>query len=196
LDSAYPWLAVIDNEAIYITGGGGSTELSVERGVFNTVKAAHSAGATVAPVDISSQGGTPSLVDVLTSGNNTGENEIVGPSGKISMTADSGSAGFYGAVGSGANPGTPAFLLGGFDANGGNGAAVTANGADGSGGHGKLQLESSNSLGAAGEVLTSDGTYATWQTAFAALLAGLPTVDPAVAGQAWNNGGVLMVSAG
>lgn len=142
-------------------------------------------------------GGTPTLAEVLAEGADTGENEITGPSGRLVLTADAGAASFYGKTGTGSDPGLIAGMSGGDDAGGGHGAAIYANGADGSGNDGTLTLVSGGTSGSIGDVLTSDGMQAaTWQSAFAALLAGLPTVDPGVAGAAWNDGGTLMVSAG
>ena len=50
--SDYPWWVLIDSEAVFVTGGGGTTEVSVQRGLLNSTKAAHAVGAELQPLDV------------------------------------------------------------------------------------------------------------------------------------------------
>ena len=46
--SSYPWIYILDNEVISIHGGGTTTILSVDRGVWGSTPAVHAIGTTVA----------------------------------------------------------------------------------------------------------------------------------------------------
>ena len=52
VDSDYPWWVLVDTEGMFVTGGGGTTEVSVQRGLLNSTKAAHAVGAELQPLDI------------------------------------------------------------------------------------------------------------------------------------------------
>ena len=59
--------------------------------------------------------------------------------------------------GAGSDGGLQAYVQGGADAHGGQGAFLAAGGATGAGGHGKASIHTDNSTGNAADVLTADG---------------------------------------
>lgn len=60
----------------------------------------------------------------------------------------------------------------------------------------KAALFASDTPSASNEFITASAQTTAIDAALANLLSALPTVDPAVAGDLWNNAGVLTVSAG
>ena len=47
LPSGYPGRMKVDSEIVHVTGGAGTTTISVDRGQAGTVKATHATGATL-----------------------------------------------------------------------------------------------------------------------------------------------------
>lgn len=135
-------------------------------------------------VPVAVLGATPTLAEVLVAGNDPGGTAIEGApsastSGAVVNVQPGASGGWFNALGgnnaAGSGDGGTAEIVGGASASY-NGASVAAGGATPAG-HGRASVYTNDSDGNPGQVLTSDGTYATWKgvQVAAAVPSGAPT---------------------
>lgn len=212
--TTYPWRAMIANESVHVTGGvSEGLDWDISRGQDGTEPIEH-----LAPEPLIAYLGT--LSDVLAAGNHTGESIIIyldalsaigSPLGNASLTLDDTTGVLLSATGANIiiNPADGSILIGFVDGN------INLN-ADGSilieGGNGTISLAASGAFGytgpAGGFSVTAAGVLSDNNGNLSVdiansivtintntfIIPSLPTVDPAVVGQVWNDSGTLKIS--
>lgn len=163
-----------------IAVGDGPFQWHVIRGIAGSMAEGHAQGATVTavvavvqtdpplvppPVSVA----IPPLADVLTAGNDAGDNSIVGLAGTIQFStgATPDAIQIAGIAGGTDEDGTQLWLYAGAGTTSGD-VNVPAAGIDiypglADGTNGRIGIQTDGTYGNSGDVLTTDGTYATWQ---------------------------------
>lgn len=211
--SGYPGRLSCQDEILYVTGGAGTSTISVLRGADGTDAVAHATGTAIADANLGTGGGaTPTLAEVLVAGNDPGTTDFIqaaqgmsngGPYLQLQHDLGTGAGGYSnlaGGDGVAGQPGGDGTLDGGSGNNDGpTSSEVVAGGGGGDGTGGDIFIRSGQaSLGTGrrgGDITLyprdGDGTGRN-----GLVFLNLPTADPLVAGALWANLGIVIVSAG
>lgn len=184
----YPWPMQIDSETVHVTGGRGTRELSVSRGMEGTTPAAHSIGATVAapasggglPTGWTEDGADPA--NVATNGARVKGDLTTVNGTALELQAGLGATAYlYGAIGGAAAAGGEVAIIGGGGDQGAQDAAELRVDGGGASIPGKLQVYTAGSAGAAGQALVgSGGSGSAARTVWGSIIvaAGVPSGAP------------------